>query len=424
MEKKNVPELRFPEFTEPWGLYKLGEMADYKKGPFGSALKKDIFVPKDVDTVKIYEQQNAIKKDWRLARYFITKEYAHKLSGFEVHGGDIIVSCAGTIGEIYELPVNCEPGIINQALMRIRVNEKLVDKQFYKIIFSNVIDDFSRSRSNGSAIKNIPPFADLKALSVMIPSMKEQKELGAFFENIDHIIVLYQRKVDLLQKFKQGVLQQMFPREGEQAPRMRFPGFTRPWKQCKLTDLLKDKPGAMKIGPFGSALKKEYYVENGIKVYAQENIFNNDFNIGNYYITDEKFQELQTCELCPGDVVISMMGTIGACAVFPDNAEKGIMNSHLLRLQFGESVTSQFAMVLLKDAPLIREEMKRLSVGSIMTGLSASVVKKLVLPVPSVGEQKKISAYISAIDALIVNFQSKLNLLEQLKNGLLKRMLA
>lgn len=106
-------------------------MAEYKKGPFGSALKKDMFVPRGKYTVKVYEQQNAINKNWQIERYFITKTYANKLSGFETHGGDIIVSCAGTIGEIYELPYNCEQGIINQALMRVRVDENVVDKKFF-----------------------------------------------------------------------------------------------------------------------------------------------------------------------------------------------------------------------------------------------------------------------------------------------------
>lgn len=103
---QTVPEIRFSGFTDVWEQRKFGDLADYKKGPFGSALKKDIFVPKSDTTVKVYEQQNAINKDWHLERYFITEKYANKLSGFRVEGGDIIVSCAGTIGETYELPMD------------------------------------------------------------------------------------------------------------------------------------------------------------------------------------------------------------------------------------------------------------------------------------------------------------------------------
>ena len=163
----------------------------------------------------------------------------------------------------------------------------------------------------------------------------------------------------------------------------------------------------MKIGPFGSALKKEFYVDEGIKVYAQENIFTSDFSIGNYYVTERKYEELKSCKLEPGDLVISMMGTIGACAIFPENAEKGIMNSHLLRLQFNEKVIPKYIMYLLRDSQIIRNQIEKLSVGSIMSGLSSSVVKKLVFPITSIDEQKKIVESFDNIDNLITLHQCK-----------------
>ena len=209
-EGETVPKIRFKGFTGDWEQRKFGEIADYKKGPFGSALKKDLFVPEGSDTVKIYEQQNAINKDWHLARYFITSEYASRLSGFETHAGDIIVSCAGTIGEIYELPKDAEPGIINQALMRVRVNETLVIKDLYKILFANMIGAFSEKMSNGSAIKNIPPFADLKPMITLIPSRDEQVCVANFFVNLEARITLHQRKIDQLQTLKKFMLQNLF----------------------------------------------------------------------------------------------------------------------------------------------------------------------------------------------------------------------
>ena len=208
---KVVPEIRFEGFTEDWEQRKFEDLADYKKGPFGSAITKDMFVPKGKDSVKVYEQQNAINKDWSLERYFLPKEYAlTKLKSFEVYGGDIIVSCAGTIGEIYEIPENADTGVINQALMRVRVNEDIVDKSMFIIAFSNMIDEFTRTHSNGSAIKNIPPFADLKPMHVLIPSMTEQKKISGCFSRLDHLITLHQHKCDELVKIKKYMLQNMF----------------------------------------------------------------------------------------------------------------------------------------------------------------------------------------------------------------------
>ena len=178
----------------------------------------------------------------------------------------------------------------------------------------------------------------------------------------------------------------------------------------------------MKIGPFGSALKKEYFVEEGIKVYAQENAFTGDFSMGDYYITEDKYKELKSCELYPGDLVISMMGTIGACAIFPKNAEKGIMNSHLLRLQFNNEVIPEYIMYLLRDSVLIRKQIDRLSVGSIMSGLSSSVVKKLVFPIPKLAEQKRIVEYLDSIDRLITLHQRKCEEMKTLKKYMLQKM--
>ena len=134
MVKMNVPELRFKEFTDEYESITFDKLADYKKGPFGSSLKKDMFVSKNENSIKVYEQQNAIKKDWTLERYFITKEYYEKLKGFTVKPGDIIVSCAGTIGEYYVLPYNAEIGVINQALMRINTSN-LINQNYFLYIF-------------------------------------------------------------------------------------------------------------------------------------------------------------------------------------------------------------------------------------------------------------------------------------------------
>lgn len=206
----DVPEVRFAGFTEAWEQRKFDELADYKKGPFGSSLTKDMFIPKNDESVKVYEQQNAINKNWKLERYFISKEYATKMDSFAVKGGDIIVSCAGTIGEVYILPDDAEKGIINQALMRIQVHENIVNKILFLYLFSRMIDSFSKTHSHGSAMKNIPSFADLKPAQTNIPHKNEQDKITKFILAIDHLITLHQRKVELLQNIKKACLEMMF----------------------------------------------------------------------------------------------------------------------------------------------------------------------------------------------------------------------
>ena len=168
---------------DSWQSLTLNDVAEYKKGPFGSSITKKMFVPKGVDTFKVYEQGNAIRKTVHYGHYYIDKNKYLELKGFAVHQGDIIISCAGTIGEVYKLPNNCESGIINQALMRVRLYPNIIEQYFIyyfgEIIKSNIID-----QSNGTAIKNIPPFKVMKAMEIKLPSLSEQKIIIDLLDDI------------------------------------------------------------------------------------------------------------------------------------------------------------------------------------------------------------------------------------------------
>lgn len=170
------------DIPENWVWCRLGDLGNYKKGPFGSALTKSKFVNKGIDTIKVYEQKNVIKKNKNIGSYYITKEYFDaKMQGFEVHSGDILVSCAGTIGETYILPEDIEQGIINQALMRIRLSE-LVYAPYFLLYFDYVLKENAKADSNGSAIKNIPPFNILKKYAFALPPLPEQQRIVARVE--------------------------------------------------------------------------------------------------------------------------------------------------------------------------------------------------------------------------------------------------
>ena len=173
-------------------------------------MKKDIFVPQSKTAIKVYEQQNAIKKDWTLSRYYITKDYFDShMKQFVTKAGDLIVSCAGTIGEIYELPQEAEDGVFNQALMRVRVNDEIVNKEIFITVFSSMIDKFSKIYSNGSAIKNIPPFADLKRTQVYLPCKEEQNAITKLLRSLDERIATQNKIIDKLQSLIKGIAQKI-----------------------------------------------------------------------------------------------------------------------------------------------------------------------------------------------------------------------
>ena len=171
-----------------WEWCRVNDIGVYKKGPFGSALTKKIFVPKGNDTVKVYEQKNAIQKDYTLGEYYISKEYYEKsMKGFTVSSGDIIVSCAGTIGETYVMPENIELGIINQALMRMTITKE-IDLKYFLMYFDIILKRDSKTYSKGSAIKNIPPFEIFKPMLVPLPPLAEQQRIVTKVEELLNIV--------------------------------------------------------------------------------------------------------------------------------------------------------------------------------------------------------------------------------------------
>ena len=159
-----------------WVWARLNDLALYKKGPFGSSITKAMFVPESDEAIKVYEQKNAINKNAHLGHYFISQEKYQELKGFEIFPGDIIVSCAGTIGETFVMPSDMRKGIINQALMKIHLYDNSI-KDFYLMYFDNKLKSLANEQGYGMALKNIPPFSVLKQYLIPIPPKAEQEKI-------------------------------------------------------------------------------------------------------------------------------------------------------------------------------------------------------------------------------------------------------
>ena len=200
LEEKPISKEEIPfEIPESWEWCRWGMLGDYKKGPFGSSLTKSMFVPKSEDAIKVYEQKNAIQKDYTLGEYYISKEKYETMKGFTVHSGDIIVSCAGTIGETYLLPSEAPIGIINQALMRAKLHLDSIIP-YWLLHFQYILLIENRLKGSGSAIKNIPPFEVLKAMPVPLPPLAEQHRIVAKIEELLPKVEEYGKAQEALDK--------------------------------------------------------------------------------------------------------------------------------------------------------------------------------------------------------------------------------
>lgn len=190
------------------------------------------------------------------------------------------------------------------------------------------------------------------------------------------------------------------------------------WKIVRIKNVIKKTSDGIKIGPFGSALANKTTANGKYNVYSQANLISGDFTITKNTISEETYQDLIAYKVIPGDICVSMMGTIGKCKKVPININPGIMDSHLIKLRLDKDILPRFfEYVYDKDlGGICYDQMMYLKKGTIMDGLNTSIIKQLVLPLPSIQEQSKIIGYLdhkcSQIDAIIARQQE---VIEELK---------
>ena len=196
-----------PVESGKWNVESLGDVcSSIVRGPFGSALKKDFFVPKSNDTVKVYEQKHAIQKSADIGTYYITKEKYEELKRFECKSGDFLMSCSGTMGEFYQLPEGCEKGIINQALCKFTLNDKLNSIMFLEWMKHSI----SNLETKGSGIKNVAAVSFVKQMPMFIPPKDIQNKFTAFVQQIDKSKFVVKQQIVDLQELLDSKMQEYF----------------------------------------------------------------------------------------------------------------------------------------------------------------------------------------------------------------------
>lgn len=407
-----------------WRWEKLGNIGIYKKGPFGSALTKSMFVPKSENTVKVYEQKNAIQKDASLGEYYITKEYFDsKMKGFVVETGDIIVSCAGTIGETYIMPDNIEFGIINQALMRMNIVQSL-NITYFLIYFDNVLKMEAQKGSKGSAIKNIPPFEVFKKMLIPIPPFEEQQRIVDKINEIMPKIDEYEKiekeletlkkqfptnmKDALLQAAMQGKLTEQLESDSSVDELARkeninlldeedYPYFIPDnWKFAEL--------GELTSIPIKRGKAPKYVDKSGILVFAQkcnQKVGRISLDDAKYLDENIKHKYEQENYLQGNDIVINSTGggTLGRIGYISEALFKQslpiVPDSHITTIRTKDNISSKYIYFFLKFNQPYLETM---GVGSTnQTELRPDTIKELLVPIPSIEEQQRIVERLEAL---------------------------
>lgn len=195
------------------------------------------------------------------------------------------------------------------------------------------------------------------------------------------------------------------------------------WAESDIAQIIGETNG-IKIGPFGSQLKKDLLTNSGIKVYGQENVFNKNMEVGHRYISKEHFHKLSSCEIKSKDFLISMMGTIGKCMIIPDKFEAGIMDSHLIRLRLNQEKCNPELLLHFFSSNILINQVKKLSVGGIMDGLSSKLVKQIKIPLPpTLTEQTAIATALNDSDELIASLEKLIAKKKAIKQGAMQELL-
>lgn len=208
--KKGTKQSELGEIPEDWNLVSLQNMATPNglvRGPFGGAIKKEHFTKTGY---KVYEQRNAIYETINIGNYYIDQKKFDELKRFSISHNDLIVSCSGKIGRIYQIPNKYPKGVINQALLKITLNQSIDSKYFYHYFKWDEFQKRIIDGTQGGAMKNLVGMAEFKQSLMPLPTIKEeQTAIATILSNMDEEIQALEQRLSKTLQIKQGMMQEL-----------------------------------------------------------------------------------------------------------------------------------------------------------------------------------------------------------------------
>jgi len=369
-----------------------------------------MFIPDNGNAYKVYEQKNAIQKDSNLGHYFISSEKFQELKGFEVLPNDIIVSCAGTIGETYIMPSDIRSGIINQALMIIRLHNIDITP-FYLLYFDFILKNEAGKDGKGTAIKNIPPFDILKNYWIPLPPLAEQdriiKEVALWQCLIDSIDGNIEDIFKLSKKIKSKILDlaisgKLVSQDPNDEPAIELLKRINPaFKPCDNSHYENLPQGWTIVGLHSvaeiitgstpSKLNAEYY--NGDVPFYKPN----DLDQGRHVRCASEYLSQQGKSISRSipcnSIAVCCIGSIGKCGFIE---KEGVTNQQINTIVPNDAIFPLYMYYFCNSSTFI-DELKSLSSAVTISIVNKSKLSTIQIPLPPIAEQKRI---ISVIEKL------------------------
>ncbi|RKU15708.1 hypothetical protein C6500_19380 [Candidatus Poribacteria bacterium] len=366
------------------------------RGPFGGTLKKDTFV---TSGFKVYEQRNAIYKSSEMGSYFINQSKYAEMHRFSVSPGDFIISCSGTIGRIFQIPPNAPQGVINQALLKLTINDEVVHDRYFHILFEwdefqiKIIDS-----TQGGAMKNLVGMDVFKTIPVVLPPLSEQRAIAEVLSDVDRLLNALEALITKKQAIKQATMQQLL------TGRTRLPGFRGAWIEKPLVDL-----ALITMGQSPSSLFYNLRDKGLPLIQGNADIDNRQ--------TVERVWTTQTSKRCDeGDLILTVRAPVGTAAVA--NRDACIGRGVCSLKPFGDSGFLFHTLVYAET------RWQKLEQGSTFTAANSEQVGQFRLRVPNdESEQRAIASVLSDMDAEITALEQRRDKTIAIKQGMMQQLL-
>lgn len=396
------PKIRFKRFTDDWEQRKLGELGEILTGSTPSTSNSAYYsedgipwvTPTDINELTISDTPRKLSEEGAKV-------------GRVVPANTILCTCIASIGKNALLTVK---GSFNQQINSLTPS---AGNDAYFLLTESKLWSNKMKRMAASGTMQIVNKTEFSELDTLVPSTDEQKKIGSYFRNLDHLITLHQRKYNKLVNIKKSMIEKMFPQNGACVPEIRFKGFTDDWEQRKLREVCSEIGDGLHSAPTYDD-NGEYYFING------NNLVNGHIEINEVetkrvssstFISNDKGLDKNT-------ILLSINGTIGNLAYYAD--EKVMLGKSAAYLK-AEDIKKEFLYTSLQTEMILNNFMLSLT-GTTIKNLGLEAIKKTNISIPDYDEQAKIGQYFEQLDNLITLHQRKIEKLKNIKKSCLEKM--
>lgn len=319
------------------------------------------------------------------ARSFVTAEAVANSATNRVPAGTILLVTRTSVGKVATAGVDL---CFSQDITALKPDSSRLYAP-YLVEFLKTQEPYFSRQARGATIKGITRQV-VKDVRIPLPPLPEQRRIAEVLDRADALRVKRRTALAQLDSLTQSVFLDMFGN-----PVSNPLG----WDCMALADAVAGKYG-VKAGPFGSSLKKQDYATRGYRVYGQEQVIAGRFDVGDYYVDERKYQQLKSCAVAEGDLLLSLVGSFGKVLVVPSGIEPGIINPRLLKVTPNRDLLTPVFLAHLLAQSSVQATLHRVAHGGTMGILNAGLLKALKVILPPLSAQQTFAARITAVDRL------------------------